>query len=281
MKTTRRLAVSVLVCLSVAAAALTASAAAPIKVYRDGTEVVTEASPHFVEGQVMIPFSLAEELFDRKLSYDSKNRIMNVSDRSGLIAKSEDGTLSVTGTEGRDGMWDDLRLHTDNSEVYLPGKTLGSNSSYAPEFARAVLTDGAEPDIVVLLTQGYGTGIFVNEAVAYTSDLYRLPIEDGEVALLKQFRSAEQADGSIRVEAAGVSTVIANDLILTGKDDRSDGAGIGSMIRYQVENGKLTVTAGVTVGTSEFIGDLKLEYTYKNDVLQAGTAVFTPYDEYR
>lgn len=281
MKKTRRLAVSVLVCLSVAAAALTASAATPIKVYRDGTEVVTEASPHVVEGQVMIPFSLAEELFDRKLSYDSKNRIMNVSDRSGLIAKSEDGTLSVTGTEGRDGMWDNLRLRTDNGEVYLPGQTIGSNSSYAPEFARVNLTGGAESDIVVLLTQGYGTGIFVNEAVVYSSDLNRLPIEDGEVALLKQFRSVEQADGSIRVEAAGVSTVIAQDLILTEEANRGDGAGIGSIIRYQVEDGKLTVTAGVIVGTSEFIGDLKLEYTYKNDVLQAGTAVFTPYDEYQ
>ncbi|WP_037286897.1 hypothetical protein [Saccharibacillus sacchari] len=281
MKKTRRLAVSVLVCLSVAAAALTASAAAPIKVYRDGTEVVTEASPHVVEGQVMIPFSLAEELFDRKLSYDSKNRIMNVSDRSGLIATSEDGALSVTGIEDRDGMWDNLRLHANGSEVYLPGKTIGSNISYAPEFARANLTGGTESDIIVLLTQGYGTGIFINEAVAYTSDLNRLPIEDGEVALRKQFRSSEQADGSLLVEAAGVSTVIAKDLILTEEANRGDGAGIGSVIRYQVEDGKLTVTAGVIVGTSEFIGDLKLEYTYKNDVLQAGTAVFTPYDEYR
>lgn len=281
MKNTRRLAVSVLVCLSVAAAALTASAAAPIKVYQGGTEVLTEASPRFVEGQVMIPFSLAEELFDRKLSYDSTNRIMNVSDRSGLIAKSEDGTLSVTGTEGRDGMWEQLRLRTNSGEVFLPGRTIASNDSYAPQFARADLTGGAESDIVVLLTQGYGTGTFVNEAVVYDSDLNRLPIEDGEVALLKQFRSEQQTDGSIRVEAAGVSAVIAKDLILTAEANRGDGAGIGSVIRYGVENGKLTVTAGVVVGTSEFIGDLKLEYTYKNDVLQAGTAVFTPYDEYR
>ncbi|NGZ76261.1 hypothetical protein [Saccharibacillus alkalitolerans] len=281
MKKTRRLAVSVLVCLSIAAAALTASAAAPIKVYRDGTEVVTEAAPHFVEGQVMIPLSLAGELFDHKISYDDKTRVLNVNARSGLIAKSEDGKFSVTGTEDPGGMWDDLHLNSGENGAYLPGRTLGPDSNYPPEFASANLTGGSEPDLVVLLTQGYGTGVYINEAVVYDADLRQVPLEEARVAMLKQFRSSVLPDGSVKVEAGGTETVIAEERLLTEKKNRDGAPGIWNVLRYEMEGGRLTATAGVQLGTSEFIGDLKIEYTYKNGVLQAGTAVFAPYDEYR
>ncbi|WP_172194675.1 hypothetical protein [Saccharibacillus qingshengii] len=281
MKNTRRLAVSVLVCLSVAAAALTASAAAPIKVYREGTEVVTEASPRFVDGQVMLPLGLAGELFDQHMSYDTKNRILKVENRTGQIAESVDGTLSITGMESPNGMWDDLRLHSGSRTAALPGKTLGPNSPYPPEFVSASLTAGAAPDTVVLLTQGYGTGVYVNEAVVYTSDLEPIPLEDGAIAMLKQFRAEFAADGSVGIEAGGVTTQIAADRILTERAQRGERPSFGQVIRYGIEDGRLTATAGVQVGMSEFIGDLTLGYTYKNGVLQAGTAVFTPYDEYR
>ncbi|GEM_PF-6375969 len=281
MKKTRRLAVSLLACLSLAAAALTASAAAPIKVYRDGTEVVTEASPHFVEGQVMVPLSLAGELFGQKFGYDEKKRILTVDRRKVTLAKSPDGSLSVTGTEGSDGMWSDLRLHSGEVDVYLPGKTMGPESSYPPEFASADLTGGAQPNTVVLLTQGNGTGVYINEAVAYTADLNRIPLEEAEVAMLKQLKTSYAADGSAEVEAGGVRTVVPSERLSTDKADRGAKPWIGNVLRYQVEDGRLTATAGVQVGMSEFIGDVKLVYTYENGVLQAGAAVFTPYDEYR
>ncbi|GGN93785.1 hypothetical protein [Saccharibacillus kuerlensis] len=281
MKKTRRLAVSVLVCLSVAAAALTASAAAPIKVYRDGTEVVTEASPRFVEGQVMLPLSLAGELFDQKISYDEKTRLLHVDNRSGLVAKSAAGEIFITGTQHPSGMWDNLRLHKEGTDTDLPGETLGPDSNYPPEFAAANLTGGAESDTVILLTQGYGTGVYLNEAVVYNANLEQIPLEDALVAMLKQFKSSTLPDGTLMIEAGGVSTAIEGDRILTEKASRSGAPGIGSVLRYQVEDGKLTATAGVQVGMAEFIGDLKIEYTYKNGVLQAGTAVFAPYDEYR
>ncbi|MCQ4088032.1 hypothetical protein [Saccharibacillus sp. JS10] len=280
MKKTRRLAVSILICLSITAAALTASASVPIKVYENGTEVSTEASPRFVEGQVMIPFHLAEELFERKLSYDPVNRVMNVNDNRAQIAQSEDGLFSITGTEERDGMWDRLRLTTNDREVSVPGKALGLDS-YAPEFVSASLTGGDKSDLVVLLTQGYGTGVYINEAVVYTEDLHQVPLEDGAVALLKQFNSKQQADGSIEIQAGGVSTVVSGDRLFTNVADRGDRASIGSVLRYEVNDNILSITAGVLVGTSEFIGDMKLDYTYQNGVLQAGKAVFTPYEEYR
>lgn len=281
MKKTRRLAVSVLVCLSLAAAALTASAAAPIKVYRDGTEVVTEAAPHFVEGQVMVPLSLAGELFGQKFGYDEKNRILTVDRRTLTLAESPDGKLTVTGTEGRNGMWEDLRLRAGEKEVVLPGKTMGPSGEYAPEFVSASLTGGGTPDTVILLTQGSGTGVYVNEAVVYTADLEQVPLEEAKVAMLKQFKASFAADGSAEVEASGTRTVVPAKRLLTGQADRGTAPSIGSVLRYQVEDGRLTATAGVQVGMSEFIGDLKIVYTYANGVLQAGAAAFTPYDEYR
>lgn len=281
MKKTRRLAVSVLVCLSIAAAALTASAAAPIQIYRDGTKVANEASPRFVDGQVMIPLSLAGELFDQDMSYDEKNRILNVDSRAGQVAESEDGMLIVTGTENLNGMWENLHLRSGDRTVYLPGKTLGPDSGYPTEFASANLTGGANPDIVLLLTQGYGTGVYVNEAVAYTADLEQIPLEDAQVAMRKQFRAEFGQDGSAVIEAGGHSTQIAAERLLTDEANRGGSPSFGSVVRYAVEDGHLTATAGVQIGTSEFIGDLKLRYAYKNGVLQAGTAVFTPYDEYR
>ncbi|CAM3354561.1 MULTISPECIES: hypothetical protein [Saccharibacillus] len=281
MKRTRRLAVSVLVCLSVAAAALTASAAASIKVYRNGTEVVTEASPRFVEGQVMIPLSLAGELFDQDMDYDSVQRVLNVDSRTGEIAKSADGKLAVTGTAALNGMWDGLMLRSGDRVVGVPGKTLGPDSPYPPEFAAAPLTGGPAADVVILLTQGYGTGLYVNEAFVYTAELEPVALEDALVSMRKQTRAGFRPDGSVFVETGGQSTAIAAQRLLTDRGNPGEAPTFGGVVRYAVEDGRLTATAGVQVGSSEFIGDLKLVYTYANGVLQAGTPRFTAYDEYR
>ncbi|MDO3410091.1 hypothetical protein QWJ34_09990 [Saccharibacillus sp. CPCC 101409] len=281
MKTTRRLAASVLVCLSVAAAALTASAASPIKVFRNGTETVAEASPVVVEGQVMIPLALAEELFAQRVDYDAKDRVLHVDERSGVVSKSEDGSLWITGTlETKYGMWDELRLHGRDRDVYLPGKTLGADSSYEPEFKTADLTGGGSPDTIVLLQQGYGTGVYLNAAVVYDGEWNRIPMEDALVAMLKQFKGI-RTDAGVEIQANGVRTAIAQDR-LTGSGPGNDvKPGIGSVLRYAVEDGRLTATAAVQVGTAEFVGDLKIAYTYENGVLQAGDASFAAYDEYR
>ncbi|OWA36049.1 hypothetical protein B9G55_09295 [Saccharibacillus sp. O16] len=281
MKKTRRLAISVLACLSLAAAALTASAAAPIKVYRDGTEVVTEATPHFVEGQVMVPLSLAGELFGQKFGYDEKKRILTIDRRSVTLAQSSDRSMSVTGTEGQNGMWEDLRFRSGETEVYLPGKTMGPENGDEPELIPASLTGSAQPDTVVLLTQGTGTGVYVNEAVAYTADLEQIPLEEAKIAMLKQLKASFAADGSAVVEVGGTRTVIPSERLLTETAERGNSPGMGHILRYQVEDGHLTATAGIQIGMSEFIGDLKINYTYENGVLQAGAATFTPYDEYR
>lgn len=252
----------------------------PIKIMLNGTELVTTKAAQKVDGIVMLPLKEFGQLFGKNVSYDEKSNSVSVDNISGVtIGESEDKTVHITGNETETGTFDHLQIQTPVFSRSIPGYNV-TNPSYAPFIITQDLNGDGQKEIVITLTTGYGTGVYQSNVLVYTAEGDSIPVEDANTAFLKQFSGSYTAKG-VEITLPANHYTIASERLMTEKEYLGDKPGIGSIMRYTVENGVLTATTAVQVSPAEFVGDLILKYSFKNGLFQAEHATFELYPEYR
>ncbi len=252
----------------------------PIKIMLNGTELVTAKAAQKVDGVIMLPLKEFGALFGKEVKYDEKTNTVSVDPVAGvMVGESEDKSVRITGNKTESGTFDHLQITTPVFSRSIPGYNV-TNPSYAPQISNEDIDGDGIPDIVVILTTGYGTGVYQSNVLVYNSDGSQVPVEDANTAFLKQFSGSYSGEGmDIQVQdkryKVPFTSLFSDKNILGGKP------GIGGIMRYSIENGVLTATTAVQVSMAEFVGDLKLKYTFKNGLLQAGDASFELYPEYQ
>ncbi|OZB94789.1 stalk domain-containing protein [Paenibacillus sp. XY044] len=249
----------------------------PIKVMRNGTEWVTEAAPVQIDDEIMIPLNTFGKLVGKQVTYNSQTNTVSIDDKKQIpFAQSDDKKIQISGDVGETGTYDNLTLTTETFSRHIPGYNV-ANLGYAPIIERTDLTGDGKKDIVIILTTGYGTGVYASNPLVYTETADSIPVEDAYTAFLKQF-SSKVTDKQIELDIHGERTVIPVSKLQSGPVKFPPG--IGSVMYYTLEGNTLKATTAVQVSPAEFIGDLALSYTFKNGLLQAGEAQFTLYPEY-
>ncbi|WP_136606287.1 stalk domain-containing protein [Paenibacillus dokdonensis] len=252
----------------------------PIKIMLNGTELVTAKAAQKVDGIVMLPLKELGQLFGKKVSYDEKSNTVSVDKISGVtIGESEDKTVHITGNKTETGTFDQLQIQTSVFSRSIPGYNV-TNPSYAPFIITQDLDGDGQKEIVIILTTGYGTGVYQSNVLVYTAEGDLIPVEDANTAFLKQFSGSYTAKG-LEITLQANHYTIPSELMMTEKEYLGDKPGIGGIMRYTVEDGVLTATTAVQVSPSEFVGDINLKYSFKNGLFQAENATFELYPEYR
>ncbi|MDR0267020.1 hypothetical protein [Paenibacillus sp.] len=195
-----------------------------------------------------------------------------------MIAESDDKTVHITGIKTDEGIFGQLKIITSVFSSSAPGYNV-SNPTYAPQIISEDLNGNGQQEVVVILTTGYGTGVYQSNVVVYNSEGTRVPVEDANTAFLKQF-SGNFSDQGLELNVQGQHYEVPYSFILSDHAHLDARPQIGSIMQYTVEDGVLTATTGVQISPSEFVGDLKLKYSFKNGSFQAGNASFELYPEY-
>lgn len=195
-----------------------------------------------------------------------------------MIAESDDKSVHITGTETNEGIFDHLMIETSAFKRSMPGYNV-TNPNYAPEIILADLNGDGTKEIVVILTTGYGTGVYRSDVVVYNSEGNIIPVEDANAAFSKQFGGSFSAQG-LDVNVQGQRYHVPYTSLLSDRDHLNERPQIGSFMQYAVDNGSLTATAAVQISPAEFVGDLTMTYRFTNGTLQAGKASFELYPEY-
>lgn len=252
----------------------------PIKIMLNGTELVTAKAAQKVDGVIMLPLKEFGALFGKDVKYDEKTNTVSVDPVAGvMVGESEDKTVRITGNKTESGTFDHLQITTPVFSRSIPGYNV-TNPSYAPQISKEDIDGDGIPDIVVILTTGYGTGVYQSNVLVYNSDGSQVPVEDANTAFLKQF-SGSYSDQGMDIQVQDKRYKVPYTSLFSDKNILGDKPGIGGIMRYSMENGVLTATTAVQVSMAEFVGDLKLKYTFKNGLLQAGDASFELYPEYQ
>ena len=254
-----------------------AFASNPIKLIINGNEHVTETPPQIINGRVMVPLTTITEAFNKIGSYNANSKEVEIKDYEKKVI-SELDHIVITGKEGESGDYEELEITTDQFSRTLEGYNV-TNPNYVPEIHTVDLNGDGNQEIAIILTKGYGTGVYISELHLINGDSgSSIPVEDAIIAIKKQFTGNVTSNG-IEVAVNGHKTLTINDKLSTEREHWFKEPVIGNIIRYYVEDNVIKASAAVQVSPSDFIGELKIEYRVKNGVYIAGEAIFSQDEE--
>lgn len=240
-----------------------------------GITAVAYAATH----PVTIEAKQSKEINQSKLYIEEAN---TPSESSDTILKSTDiiatlNDITVFGAEEDNGMYESISIQRGDSSRTLSWKNV-SNPSYFPEIYEADLNGDGQQEIIVILTTGYGTGVYESEAHILDSDLTIIPVEDANIVFLKQFKGSITED-KVLLDVAGQQLAIPTSSLSSTSDHLFNAPSIGAHLRYFIEDNTLRAVSAVGISPTEFIGELQIEYVYnEHGLYEGGKVTFAPID---
>lgn len=149
----------------------------------------------------------------------------------------------------------------------------GEGGSYKPEVHELDLNGDGQKEIVVLYTEGHGTGIYLGQArIVDPVTLDEMKMQSLDEIVKEHVNSkvtvtADRVDIDVTVDGERVEpSRIDGD---TSGAVYNEELGFGGVTYYSLENGKLVVTAAASYGVALYAGDLTFAYEYRDGVWKA------------
>ncbi|MBT2293763.1 hypothetical protein J7E73_32650 [Paenibacillus albidus] len=158
---------------------------------------------------------------------------------------------------------------------------------YPPELYYTDINNDRQPEIIVILTLGTGTGIVEQELHVVNSKTWTETVVpkayEAARTLVASTITKDKEDALVNLVIKGSSPSTVSIRMPGRAEDISNlgtSAGYGAVTYYSVEAGKLTAKTSVNVGFVESIGTLKLVYKDAKNGMEADSITFIPFDEY-
>lgn len=176
------------------------------------------------------------------------------------LVKVEDILISSPKNTNSD-VYESLTVQAGKLSKTFPWMNV-TNPSYYPIVHLADIDDDDQNEIIIILTNGYGTGLNEQEIhVLNKEDLSELTLEDPLQAIKEQVTSQiihDQDQVKVVVKTAGEKvekTYNESDAVLWNEE-----VSFGSIIRYNVTDNIITATIPGGVSPAVFAVDINLEY---------------------
>ncbi|GIO44929.1 hypothetical protein [Paenibacillus apis] len=149
------------------------------------------------------------------------------------------------------------------------------NESYYPQVSMLQTGDGEEEVLAVILTRGYGTGVYESTVKLLRRDLTVVSAADPVLVASSKLTStvtAEEGKRTFQYTLGGETRTFEYN-----EDDAGlwlDQPGLGSIIRYFFEGNTLYASVPVQVSPAEFPVTIRLKYKYDGAVFVVEDATF-------
>ncbi|MEO3945308.1 M56 family metallopeptidase [Gorillibacterium sp. CAU 1737] len=179
-----------------------------------------------------------------------------------LTLQSGKYTLTVKPVDSSSlGMDHSFTIKTGDQEQAYLWRYGGAGAT--PSLEEADVTGDGQPEIVVHVPIGSGTGVSVHDVHILRADtLQELPVQDPIEALNKRIRSSitvheDHTDVDVELDGKHVSRVYTY-----GKSSWGNGVGFGSIVSYDVADGRLRSLLAGQASMSEFPVQVVVEYDH-------------------
>jgi hypothetical protein len=136
---------------------------------------------------------------------------------------------------------------------------------FKPELFLSDIDNDGKKELIIVLTQGHGTGILDTEPhVIEPETLKDVHIESPISIYLKNVRTAITPKGAEIIIKNKKSVV----KLKSEKKNWFKDVGYGAMITWKVEDNHLVAGVSLQVSPSEFIGSVKITYIFKDKMYQ-------------
>lgn len=179
-----------------------------------------------------------------------------------LVADIDQTDIKLYANRVRNGMLSDLYLTNGITERFF----LWENVNQTGKLPQLALTNlsGQSQDVVVILTKGTGSNVDLQEVhILDANSLKEYQVEDPIQLVLKHVdTNVTQDKVFIRLPkrhltlVEGISTIPKNHLF--------NQVAFGSILRFEVKNGKLYAYIWGQITPAHFVGYIKIEYVYRH-----------------
>lgn len=209
----------------------------------------------------------------------AQSNLFNIMEDAKVIASEPALHITIRGKEKSDGTYENMSIHTPTFNCMLDGVQV-VNPEYPPQVYSTDLDGDGQPEVVVILTNGYGTGIYKTEVKVYRQDGTSIAVEDGQHAWNKYFQ-AEINAGQIGIQWNQNQMTLPTSILQDPAASVESGVEVGAVRQYKIENGHLVVAASVQVGMMNVLGELTTTYEYQQGILQAKSSNIVWDEPYR
>lgn len=196
---------------------------------------------------------------------------------STLIGELPEYNIKLFSGKTENSMYRDMLLDINGTQRYFDWKC-ESNPTDAPQLAAVDLDGDEHMEAVIILTTGTGTGIHKEDIhIVDMEDLSEMDVEN-PVHIIKKNVKMQMNSQEIRVTINGKTWTFGEEYFEAVPENERKEVSFGSILRYGISGNRLFAAVPAQIGTGTFIGEVVIEYIYKDSLLQMKEIDFTPYE---
>ncbi|MCA1321638.1 hypothetical protein LC085_17160 [Bacillus tianshenii] len=173
-----------------------------------------------------------------------------------------------------------FRMSVNGQTKYFPYWRNVSNETYAPQFLYNDINGDGKKELIVILTQGYGTGILeqnvhvLHQARTNAGEAYREIIVDGPRTILLRNVRTNLTKSEAIITILNRKKTYNIEKIVTGPEGLFSNIVTDNLISYEVVKNHLIAKMGAQIGPGIFIGSFYITYEFKDGFYQMESIEF-------
>ncbi|KQL35932.1 hypothetical protein [Psychrobacillus sp. FJAT-21963] len=194
-----------------------------------------------------------------------------------IVAKSNKENITLYAKKMND-LYYDFKLDF-KGEVYSRPFwiNVANNFTYAPQIFYEDINRDQKKELIVILNQGYGTGVLQQEiyVYGYTNGLIDILVDNPITIINKNVKTKLTTEIAEIIVGDKVYKVDIRPLEVKPTNLFQD-ISFGSSIKYEVIDQLLTATISAQISPAGFVGQLVIVYEYREKMYQAKSIEFQP-----
>ncbi|MCA1054329.1 hypothetical protein LCM10_04960 [Rossellomorea aquimaris] len=178
-----------------------------------------------------------------------------------------------------DDLYRDFKIDIKGVMYSQPFWASVTNPSYAPQIICKDINNDHKRELIIVLTKGYGTGVLWEDVHVFDTSTTSLNevIVDHPLAIIHKNVKTKLTPKEANVIVGDKSYSVDITPLKIKQQNLFDHVSFGSTIDYEVKDNQLTVNVGGQISPASSIGSIVINYEYRDDMYQAKSIEFEPY----
>jgi len=255
--------------LLLCSATFIAYAGSAIRIFVNGEEIQSDVSPQIINDRVMVPIRLIAEQLGADVQWDENTNSVYIKNGQKIVVSDlPEADARLYPFSETDGSYKGFILEIKGERKYFDWESV-VNPTYAPEMLHGDINNDGKNELIVILTTGTGTGFHVEKIHVIDPDNFIEYEVINPLDIINQNveTSIIHEDGrvTIALKINGEVFNAAFDENYVSNNNWSEDIIFKNIIKYSVEDSKLTAIIPAQVSPTVFIGDIVITYKLENN----------------
>ncbi|NTU24325.1 hypothetical protein HPY28_28830 [Brevibacillus sp. HB1.2] len=238
-----------------------------ISIYLNG-EQKTAWDPQFLNGRVYVPAKLIAESLGSKVSWDDNKKTVDINADIKMIASIPEEEIYVYALNKNENMYKDLIVSINGVKKVFDWETIAKIEDL-PQLHYLDLNNDQKKELVIILSKGHGTG-FSNKTIHIVNpeNFTEYHIENPLDIIKNNVTTKIISDTEVDIKIGEtISNIKLKDIPFKLSKlipEKISEISYGNLIYYEISNHTIKAIIGVEGDYLKYVGDITIEYDFKD-----------------